>query len=298
MSMRMTRAVDRYFWVVRLGVVGLVAVLVGWTASSLLGAALVGRGRVMRARGGGTLGAVRPAGLSSSGGAVQRRNLFCSGCGGVVKPAPEPPSLRAVRLDDAVLVATQVVAGDAGWTLAEVRFPGAGQLRVVGQGSRVADARITRVTARQVEFVRAGRTGVLRLVPGQATKAPAPRAAPGPSPRCPTSIRRLGAGRFGIDRTLLGALLRGMGGGSGDVAVAPLQLRGRLAGLRVLRVRRGSVFHCLGLRARDQVTAVNHRQLTSPDVLLTLMAELPGARHVTVSVIRQGRPRTFDYSIE
>lgn len=46
------------------------------------------------------------------------------------------------------------------------------------------------------------------------------------------------------------------------------------------------------------MTAVNHRQLTSPDVLLTLLAELPGARHVTVSVIRQGRIQTLDYGIE
>lgn len=45
MSKRRARAVDRHFWVVRLGVVGLVAGLVGWTATSLVGYELTGPGR-------------------------------------------------------------------------------------------------------------------------------------------------------------------------------------------------------------------------------------------------------------
>jgi len=239
----------------------------------------------------------QPESLRVSGAEVQERNLFCSTCGQGPVPRPEPSPKSTPRLDDAVLVATQVAAGDVGWSLAEVRFPGAGRLRVLGQGSRVGDARITQVTATQVEFVRGGQAGVLELFPGQRDSPRRPAARAG-ARGCPASVRALGAGRFAIDRSLLMTLLGGLGGGTRDLAVTPMQQQGRLAGLRVLRVRPGSVFHCLGLRARDRVSAVNNRQLTSPDVMLTLLAELPGARHVSVSVTRKGRLQTLDYSIE
>jgi hypothetical protein len=162
----------------------------------------------------------------------------------------------------------------------------------------VADARITRVTATQMEFVRDSRSGVLELLGGVvAPTAPAPTSTPGTA-GCPPGVHRLGPGRFSLPRSLLLALAQGLGGATRAVAVAPLSRQGRLAGLRVLRVRPQSVFHCLGLRAADEVTAVNHRALTSPDVILTLMAELPGARHVTVTVTRQARLLTLDYTIE
>ncbi len=294
----MTRAVERYFWGVELGVVGLVAVLAGWTASSLFANAYLVEGRVVMARDTGTLGVAAPAGLHASGADVQRRNVFFSLGRRRPNAATDPQPKGAVRLDDGVLLATQVIAGDDDWSLAAVRFPGAARVRVLGQGSRVGEARITHVSATQVSFVDRGRWGVLNLLSGA---IPSPRQAPPKktgAAKCPASIRPQGVGRFSIDRALLMTLVQGLAGTTRDVAVAALHQDGRLAGVRLVRVRPRSVIHCLGLRSRDQVIAVNNRQLTSPDVMLTLMAQLPGARHITVLVIRGGRRRTFDYSIE
>lgn len=300
MTTRLGRTIGRYFWGVQFVVVGAVAVLAGWTGASLAGTMMVPQGRAhTRSRvcfdcGRGVEHSER---LHVSGVDVLRRNPFCSSCQRGPTPPPEPSTKSPLRLDDAVLVATQLTAGDTDWTLAEVRFPKAGQVRVLGQGSRVADAKITRVTATQVEFVRGGRAGVLALFPGQAAEPPPPKRSTRPQ-KCPASVRTLGAGKLAIDRSLLMTLIGGLGGTTRDLAVAPLQRNGRLAGLRILRVRPRSVFYCLGLRAKDQVVAVNKRQLTSPDVMLTLLAELPGAHHVSVTLIRRGRPQTLDYSIE
>lgn len=294
--------IERWWWLGKLGAVGVIAMVAGWTTSSMLANALTPDAREVRARRASIQPTKprRPAGLRSSDAAVTRRNPFCSVCRPRPAQAPGPDARDAPRLDDAVLLATHLAPGDGDWTLAAVRFRGAGQLRMLGRGSEVSGARITRVTATQLEFVRDGRRGILHLFPGLAAPAPPPNRTPKQAaPRgCPSTIRRRGPGRYSIDRALLSKLVGGLGGTTHDVAVAPLEVGGRLAGLRVVRVRRGSVFHCLGLRPRDQITAVNNQQLTSPDVLLTLLAQLPGARHVSVSVTRDGRMQSLDYSIE
>jgi len=309
------RAIERYFWGVHLAVIGVVAVVAGWTATSLFANAYLGPGRApghgpghgprstpfRGPRPSGAVATSNPAGLRASAATVQSRNLFCSSCDKPWKPIPAPGAPpQPPRLDDAVLLATHLAAHDPQWTLAAVRFPGAGHLRILGQGSQVGDAEITRVTATQVQFTRAGRPGVLDLVPG-APKPPAQarRNQARPKPRgCPATIRRLGPGRFAIDCALVTSLVTGLGGTTRDVAVAPLNSAGRLIGLRLLRVRPYSTLHCLGLRAHDQITAINNQSLTSPDILLTLMAQVPTAHHVTVTTTRQGRPHTLDYTIE
>ncbi len=299
-SMRMTRTVERYFWGVELAVVGLVAILAGWTASSLFANAYLAQGWRDMAQNTGTLAVAEPLGLHASAAEVQRRNLFHSLDHRRGDPGADPHLKGAPRLGDGVIVATQVIAGDSDWSLAAVRFPGASQVRVLGQGSQVGEARITQVTATQLEFVSRGQSGVLQLLPGPVVgpRQTRPKQTGTEAPKCPASIRSQGAGRFSIDRALLLTLIQGLAGTTRDVAVAPLHQGGQLAGLRLVRVRSRSIFHCLGLRSGDQVTAVNNRQLTSPDVLLTLMAQLPGALHIRVSVIRGGRPMTFDYSVE
>jgi hypothetical protein len=150
----MTRKVERYFWGVELGVVGLVAVLSGWTASSLFANAFMREGRVPTARGGGPWtvagagvagpGVAGPAGLRESGSEVQRRNLFCSSCPESVKPQtePQPPPKAAPRLN-----------------------------------------------ATQVEFVRRGQSGVLHLLSGDAAPSHLSHAKKTKSRGCPASIR-------------------------------------------------------------------------------------------------------------
>jgi len=296
----MQRILSKRFYLVNLVVISVAGVLMGLSVVRLIelqlmgGAEGTGRRRLVTVPSAASHASLPPARPDD----VRSRNIFCSGCDRRPPPPGPDPARPPETLEGAVLLATSVAHQDLGWSLATTRFARTGRTRLLGPGSRVGDAVITRVAAYRVEFRRQGRVGVLELIPGR-HPIPAPRAAGKASPgqRFP-GIRRLGPRRFAIDRQTLQALIRGFASLGPDGHGVPITKGGRLAGFRLQRVRPGGVFARLGLRVSDAVVAVNNRRLDSPDVLVGLLAQLPGARHVTVGLVRNGRPVSLDYSIE
>lgn len=310
---------QKNFYVVNLLVIGLASGLVGAAIATYAGYKLLDdKGpRVMRGGQRDPLAAAKKparAEIRASLFDVTRRNVFCSYCvpvqpsAAVADKGEEKPS---INMDDAELLATLIAKGDDRWSLATIRFKSNQSTRIVAMGSTLEDAEIIKVEERRVTFKKGAQTGYIDLIPGaEGAKKPTP---PVPSPMAGTppaatgnkwqdalnrGVRMLGPNKYEIDRSLVNEFIANANVASQDAAIFPHTRDGKADGYRLGRVRPGGIFARLGLRSGDVVNSINNVSISSPDKLLNLYTQLPGANHMTIGITRYGKPESIDYSIK
>jgi general secretion pathway protein C len=235
------------------------------------------------------------------------RNVFCSTCTPVkAEPAVERPgSLEATRCPlDVRLIATLVSEDDPAWSFAAVLDAPTGQTRLYPIGARLAGRIVVDVSERRVWLHHEGRAEYLDI-------AADPAGADGAQPRPPAggvgtasdlgnAVRRLGEGKYEIERGALQRVLSNTMVLASTVRIIPAMLDGKPNGFVVDRIRPGSIVTLLGLQNGDTVHAVNGHAIKSPDDALLVFSQLrrAAASHLTISFSRRGKPSlTYDYTI-
>lgn len=308
---------EKHFYLVNLAVLGLSAVLAGLLATGLIEYALIGDGtskRRKRPRRGRRLAKPKKPtqmALRKSMFDVTRRNVFCSYC----KPAKIADSAAgekkpSVSMDDAELLATQVVVDDDKWSIATIRFKKTMRMRLVAKGTKIDDYEITQVESKRVTFKRGKEIGYLEMFPNAGGEPKAEKKPPKPDrhrrggPRnkwrdaVNRGVRKLGPNKYEIDRSLIQSFISNMAMAGRDAAIYPHTKNGKPDGFRLGRVRPGGIFAKLGMRSGDVLNSVNNMSITSLDKALEMFTKLQGANHMTVGLTRYGRPRTLDYTIK
>lgn len=309
--------IQKNFYVVNLLVIGLASGLVGLAVTTYAGSKLMDDQGPSRPRAGlrePLAGAKKSdrSEIRSNPYEVTRRNIFCSYCvpAKPVATADKGPEEKpTINMDDAELLATLVTKDDDRWSLATIRFKSNQMIRIVAMGSTLEDAEIVKVEETRVTFKKGAQTGYIELFPGEggAKKAVSP---PPPTPGAPTGgrnpyqdklatgIRMLGPNKYEIDRSLVNEFIANANVASQDAAIFPHTRDGKADGYRLGRVRPGGIFARLGLRSGDVVNSINNVSISSPDKLLNLYTQLPGANHMTIGITRYGKPESIDYSIK
>jgi type II secretory pathway component PulC len=251
---------------------------------------------------------------------VVERNIFCSTC----RPAPVASDDDQPRTDEPLtgidhlrLIVTLVSEG-------EVQSGGVGggskktndSFAAIHDTSREATGlypvgahidspagklAVVAVEDGRVTLERDGRTGVLDL---EAREAPrdTPRVAFRPQPRgvmadLASGIRKVGEGRYEIQRAALDKALKRTHRLARDVRIVPRVKGGKPAGFTLYRVRPGSLFSQLGFFNGDAIQAVNGKPMLTPEVALSFWTKLKNASHLTISFDRRGKTLTHDYTI-
>ena len=96
----------------------------------------------------------------------------------------------------------------------------------------------------------------------------------------------------------MAAILERQGELFGSVRVVPDKEGDRVAGLRVLGVKPGSLLATLGVENGDRLTKINGMEVADPKSALEAYARLSSADHLVVSVHRRGKPMTIDVAIK
>jgi membrane-associated protease RseP (regulator of RpoE activity) len=226
------------------------------------------------------------------GSALVARNMFCSTCTLDATP-PGGPGPANTFVPPAVLVA--IVVGGA--PRATLIVPATGAQGSWGAGDRVSGVgTLVHVGWSSVELVDDdGRLGRLSL---RGTEAAAQddsgAATPGPAAAADPwagRVERIDDQTFAVERGLVRELV------SGSVAagarVTPITRDGKLAGLRVLGVRDGSLARAVGLANGDVLEAINNQRIESANTLLELYARLEQLTTVELAGTRAGRPITL-----
>ncbi|MGK3966595.1 type II secretion system protein GspC [Sorangium sp. So ce1667] len=129
---------------------------------------------------------------------------------------------------------------------------------------------------------------------GPAATAPARRAAaPAVPPEIASKIRKISDTEFRVERSALGAILEQQSELMRSVRIAP-----EPGGIKLARIRSGSLLEMLGLRTGDKLASINGLDISDVPRALEAYARLTTASHIALSVTREGKPMTIDVHID
>lgn len=177
---------------------------------------------------------------------------------------------------------------------------------VGGEPSFSPGVKLVKIAPRRIEFVNGDRLEYAELMDeagasifGPPTDAIGPAVAarepakPGePAPRV---IKEAG-GRYTIDQSEVDKALQNIDKLYTEIRAVPSFSGGKMSGMKILSVKRGSVFDKLGLRRGDVLQRINGMEL---DVRrgFEIFNQLKDQQSITLDLVRQGKPRTFEYEI-
>ncbi len=110
-------------------------------------------------------------------------------------------------------------------------------------------------------------------------------------------ITRVSDTRFAIERSLVDKLLSNQAELMRAARIIPHQRGGRVVGVKLYGIRRGSLLSRLGLQNGDLLRTINGFDMSSPDKALEAYTKLRTASNLTVAIERRGQSMTLDYEI-
>jgi general secretion pathway protein C len=184
------------------------------------------------------------------------------------------------------------------------RGKGAVDVFAVGQEPSFApNTKLVKVSPDKILFVNSGRLEYAELEGefGASIFGPPTEVGPAVATKEPTArpgalIKSEGAGKFTIDQSEVEKAIGNIDKLYTEIRAVPSFQGGKMSGMKILSVKRGSVFDKLGLRRGDVLQQINGMEL---DVRrgFEIFSQLKDAKSFTLDLVRQGKPQTFEYEI-
>lgn len=73
---------------------------------------------------------------------------------------------------------------------------------------------------------------------------------------------------------------------------------GKTVGFKLVELNKGSLLEKIGLRVGDLIVEINQVKLDSPEKALQIFQQVREANNITLGLVRNGKPETFEYSFE
>lgn len=318
--MSVDRVLRQNFWVVLLGLLGLIAfvsargvsalasMMVGPDAKELSAPPLLAK----------TVPTATEGGHQTNADPILARNPFDSAQGKLKRPeavaeiaeedtgpldAQDPMSSPAC---DGVKLLVVVASTDPDWSFAS--------FQVGGEGKNVLRRRGQDVSGKNVEFIGWDRaflsTGkslcqAQLFKPGapEAAAAPAPVASGGPpgsvNPDIAKGIRKVGANEWDIDRSVVDKILENQAELMKTARIIPDKEGDKVKGVRLFGIKSGSLLSLLGMENGDRLQTINGFDVSSPEKALEAYARLrAGADKLQLTINRRGADSNLDYNIK
>lgn len=327
----------RYFPVVLLALVAVIAYFQASGVTQFIGAAIAIDEKSLLASGGvqpRIFGA--PAALSSdhktSAAKIIDRNPFDSVKGNLMPPpevassttiASGPPlpatddPYHAPLCDSALKVLATAVSDDAAWSFASLvggKEEGQGS-KLRRQGDDYAGKRVWFISWDRVWLIAPGSFCQIEMFPTAAEKAAASASSAAPAPSAPpassngkgvpsvsseiaSKIQKVSANEFNVDRGVIDKILENQSELMRAARVVPEQENGKTVGVRLFGIRPDTLLGVLGMENGDRLEKINGFDMGSPEKALEAYARLRTADHLTVSINRRGQPQNIDFNIK
>ncbi len=111
-------------------------------------------------------------------------------------------------------------------------------------------------------------------------------------------IQKVSATEFKIERSVVDEILDKQAELMRFTRLRPIKTGDRVSGLRVSRVRKGSLLDTLGINNGDELRSINGFELTNPQKALEAYGRLRTADSLKLQVLRGGKPVTIEFQIQ
>ncbi|EHQ05870.1 type II secretion system protein N [Leptonema illini] len=195
----------------------------------------------------------------------------------------------AVEVKDIVLHG--VLAGARSFARAIIQIKGENDIREYAISEEAGGNRVMAIYGNSVLLDRGGRQ--MELAVGSDTSTQ-----PAPAPAAPTGDQGVpGAKRITIPRSRILALTKDPTAAT-KTKMAPVNIAGKIAGLKLVLVPNDSIFFELGARTGDIIRRLNGQPLENQDRLMEFYMQLKTMDRINVEVERGGKILPFEIVIQ
>jgi general secretion pathway protein C len=248
---------------------------------------------------------------------VLKRNMFCSSCPPIEdtkeEVAADGPIDPTAATQDSVrtsmpisLMAVMYAPPPAGirYSMAVIRDTetlGSGAFAV---GDAVRDAKVIGIEETRVHFDNKGKAEYLDLFaapepPPEVKAVEGEKKAPSDelAAELDRGLKQTGDHNYELQKGTLEQVLGNMALLSRSARIVPEIRDGKPAGFRLYSVRPEGPFAKIGMQNSDVIYAINGLEMSSPEKALEVYSKLKSARHLSVSLERNGQKITKEYNI-
>jgi general secretion pathway protein C len=111
-------------------------------------------------------------------------------------------------------------------------------------------------------------------------------------------IHKISDNEFNIERSVVDQILEQQAELMRFTRMRPVKDGDKVVGLRMSRIRGGTLLDVLGLKNGDQIQSINGFELTDPQKALEAYGRLRTADKLSLSVTRGGKAQSIDYNIQ
>ncbi|MCZ7586374.1 MAG: hypothetical protein M5R36_25290 [Deltaproteobacteria bacterium] len=110
-------------------------------------------------------------------------------------------------------------------------------------------------------------------------------------------VKEVGEGQFVVSQDLFQEAFSNPAKIMKGAAVVPFFEKGGIAGFRLKRIRKNSVYSKLGLEQNDVLRRINGIEISGIDDIMKVMASMRDARRFSLDLTRNGQRRSFTYEV-
>lgn len=205
-----------------------------------------------------------------------------------------PPA--AINQADYLLLGT--VQGSARESFALIEKISTKEERVFRVGERVFDSgTLVTVHKESIEILSGTARSKLFTPNLAAPSGGKPAASEREAPTASSLATETSSGNFVIDQRSLNASLDNIGQAMTDARLLPSTRNGTVEGFRISEVKPQGIFGKIGIKNGDILLRMNDFPIDSPEKAMQSLVSLKGQSRISLDLIREGQPRTFNYEI-
>jgi len=229
---------------------------------------------------------------------ILNRNLFDSSAGTVAQLdlsaqniSPTSPVTIAKSSSDFTLIGT-VVAGDD-------------SLALIKSGTKIKIFQLQEELSPHIVVAEIGRKLVVLNDHGKRVELPLKQRKNAKAQLIKSGKTQVGGGVVALDennwrvsksvvsgaRANLNSLLQ-------TARMVPQVSNGKTVGFKVVELKKDSLLQQIGLQVGDLIVRINEVELNSPEKALQIFQQVREASNLSLGLVRNGKPKTFEYSFE
>ena len=324
----------KYFTVVILGMVAMMAYFQASGTTELFGAALSVDEKLLASKPKQSpdvakLMAQKVTKRSKSAEPILSRNPFDHVTGPLNAKPLEMPDDPGSQVDlsnplaaprcSSVRVSIVTESPDPLWSIAALQGPGDAKPTIRRAGDQVGSSSVEYIGYNPVEaspavWMREGSSLCQALLfapqpaaqPKKVAAKPAPARPKRPGRRGPSKvpddiknkIQKISETEFNVDRSVVDKILENQAELMRSARIVPEQQAGKVVGIRMFGIRKDTLLGTLGFQNGDRLESINGFNMASPEKALEAYARLRTASNLNVKVNRRGKPMSIDFRIK
>ncbi|MBI4703670.1 MAG: general secretion pathway protein GspC [Deltaproteobacteria bacterium] len=117
-------------------------------------------------------------------------------------------------------------------------------------------------------------------------------------PELAAKIHKVSDTEFNVERSVVDEILENQAQLMRTARIVPEKEGDKVVGIRLFGIRDETLLGTLGFQNGDRLQSINGFEITDPQKALEAYGRLRTADHLTVSVVRKGKPMNIDFNIQ